>query len=161
MWLSSNIFYERVKIKKKTWFGYRRKLGYRLTKPLRYKYKEGVFFVLETGYLWDGPSYLSWIEWLVGKRNHDGSLAASAMHDVHNRIPTRYVTKDAQGQKEIAYTKYNILDGAELYRKMLNEWPDRKETVSETQSKMQKIGLVLFQPFYSLVNQHNEWEIDN
>ena len=161
MWLSSNIFYERVKIKKKTWFGHRRKLGYRLTKQLRYKHKPGVFFVLDVGYVWDGPSYFKWLEWLVGKRNHDGSLAASAMHDVAHKLPTRYVRKDAHGKKEMAYTSYNIRDGAELYRKMLNEWPDRKDTVNKFQSKMQKVGLIVFQPFYSMMNQHNDWELDD
>ena len=159
MWISSEIHYERVKIRKKTWFGYRRKLGYRLTKPLRYKWKDGVFFVLGEDYIWDGPSYFKILGWLVGRKTSEGSLASSAMHDTADKIPTRYVFESG-GKKQMGHTNFNISDGAKLYAKMLREWPDPLETVTDEQSKRQKIGLIIFQPFYSFMNQSNDWELD-
>jgi predicted MPP superfamily phosphohydrolase len=160
MWISSEIHYERVKIKKKTRFGYRRKLGYRLTKPLRYKYKEGVFIILNIGYLWDGPSYMKWLEWLVGKKSSDGALAASAMHDIHDKLPVQYVVKNVDGSRSIRYLKLSIKDGAKFYNKLLDEWPDEDKTVKDWQSNIQEIGLIIFQPFYRLINESTDWELD-
>lgn len=157
MWLSSEINYKRVRIYKNTIFGKREKLGYELTKPLRYKYKKDVFFVLYIGYVWDGPSYMKWLEWLVGNKNGDGSLAASAFHDIHDKIPTRYVTKK-NDKKQMGYTVFNIKKGAKFYQKLLNEWPNKKETTTKFQAKIQRIGLIIFQPFYSIFSNESEWK---
>jgi hypothetical protein len=158
-WISSEIHYERVKIKKKTWFGYRRKLGYRLTKPLRYKYREGMFIVLTVGYIWDGPSYSKWVEWVVGKRSKAGSLAASAMHDTHVKLPIRYVARKIDDSKTMRYVNLSIEDGARFYNKLLDEWPNKDETVKNWQSNIQEFALLVFQPLYRLFN-NNPWELD-
>ena len=157
-WISSEIHYKRVDIYKETIFGRRVKLGYELTKPLRYKYKEGVFFVLDTGYIWDGSSYPKWIQWLVGKISKAGSLAASALHDVHDKIPTRYVSKNTDGEKTMGYTEMSIPDGAKFYSKLLIEWPDKDDTVTREQSFLQLCGLLIFQPIYSILNQKSDWK---
>jgi hypothetical protein len=152
MWLSSEIFYKRVPIYKKTLFGKRKKLGFELSKPLRWKVRDGLFYVLPTGYIWDGPSYMKWMEWVVGRRNSNAALAASAFHDVHSKIPARYSDKN-----EMHHIFFNIRDGAELYQRMLDAWPDDRERLKPWQAKIQRVGLVIFQPIYKLLNSETDW----
>jgi hypothetical protein len=159
-WISSEIHYERVNIKKKTIFGWRRKLGYRLTKDLRYKAGDGVFYVLKRGYIWDGPSYPNWLSWIIGDKTTDGALAASAFHDIHNKIPARYVTYNSDKSQKMYYVTMSIKDGAAFYDKLLDEWPDSNQTVKGWQSNTQRFGLIVFQPIYRLLNDNEDWLLD-
>ena len=110
--------------------------------------------MLPVGYVWDGPSYMSWIEWLIGNRNEESALAASAMHDTAYSIPTRVKGDDGK----LRHTEYNIREGAKLYGEMLHDWPDRKEKLKKWQINIQRAGLVVLQPISALFSSGNTWE---
>ena len=159
-WLSSEIYYKRVKIYKNTLFGKKVKIGYQLTKPLRYKYKEDIFFILNTDYVWDGPSYPNIIQFLVGKKTLQGVLAASALHDTYQRIPTRYVSKDPNSNsKKLRYTKMSIPKSAQFYKHLLDNWPNKEQTTSNLQSTIKMYFLKLLHPFYNLIFTNDNWKL--
>lgn len=159
MWISSEIHYEKVKVRKKTIFGWRTKNGYRLTKDLRWKAKDGVFYILKAGYVWDGASYPKWIQFIAGKRNLPSVMAASAFHDTAHSIPARYTIHNPDGTRAIGHVKFNISDAATLYNHMLEAWANKDETVSNTQSNIQRYTLVILQPIYNLFKTKSGWEI--
>jgi len=154
MWVSNKIFYNRIKIYKKNLFGKTIKKGYILTKPLRYKWSKDIFLVLPKGYVWDGPSYMAWLGPLVGKKDMEALLAASAFHDTADKIPARLISLG-----KITHINLNIKKGAKLYRKMMLQWLNEDEKPKRWQSKLQYYGLLIFQPIYNIFNKNNNWEI--
>ena len=149
MWLS-DLEYREVEVYKDTIFGRQIKKGYELTSPLIWQFKENINFYLDVGYVWDGPSYSKILEWLIGKRKWKSLLAASAMHDIMDKMPVRY------GETQNKTTSFNITEGAKLYRKMIDSWPDTK--VKGWQSRIQQIFLVGFQWVYRLTSKKSDWK---
>ena len=155
MWLSNQIHYRRVKLKYKGLFGWQEVNGYQLTKPLRYKHGD-YFLVLNEGYFWNGPSYPNWMEWLVGKRESDGNLASSAMHDVFRSIPARYVGEE-DGERKMFHVKLNIKDGAKLYREMLVSW--KGETSTPKQARLKELAIKYLLPVINIFSGKVEFEL--
>ena len=151
-WITQDLLYKHVKVYKKTWFGNQIKNGYELTSPLVYKLENNLFF-LDVGYVWDGPSYPNFLEWLVGERSAEALLAASAMHDTMDRLPVMYASMG-----EIHFTNFNIKDGAKLYKEMITQWPENKDKPSNDQTKLQYIGLIIFQGIYALTTSCSNWK---
>ena len=153
MWISKSISYKKTKIYKDTFWGKRVKGGYELTKDLIYEYRPNAIFVLKSGYVWDGSSWGKLIEklfgWLLGSRESDSHMAASAFHDCQ-KIPTEI--KDSKG---VIHTTFKIKKSAKLYSKMIKEWPDND--ISKDSRKIQKWSLIHFQWIYRLISG-GEWK---
>lgn len=138
MWLTKEIHFTEQKVwkgKRKLFFGV--KNGYRLLEPLEYLWN-GEILILPEGYVWDGPSYPGLLERIVGRRDKEALLAASAMHDT---LTIRILSKTPSGP---TYRKFSIPDAAKLYKKMIREWPETE--LSRHKSFLQWIGLRIFQP---------------
>ena len=129
-------------------------------------------WILEPGYVWDGPSYPSdktivgkLLKKLIGDRQKKGLLAASAVHDVLKPdsyafqlnelmlpILVKAIETDTLSEwlriRERRIFDVSIPNAAILYRAMLNQWPLRGETIGRLQSFRQFIGLLIFQPWY-------------
>jgi hypothetical protein len=153
-WETTELKYNTCKVYKDTIFGKRIKNGYILTEPLIYKHKEGVYFYLEEGFVWDGPSYPNFLSILVGERNTEALLAASAMHDSMKSIPTVNTIRN-----KTKFRKINIKRGAKIYRRMIRLWPDKKNKINKFQRKLQYLGLILFQRWYSVFSSNSEWKL--
>jgi len=152
MWLTEDIRYKRVKVYKDTFFGRIVKNGYELTDRLEYAKNNGILF-LDKGYVWDGPSFPKFLEFIIGKRNFDSLLAASAFHDTADAIPT--IKKD----HSVGYyykTVFDIRESAWLYREMIRGWKDNK--ITDIQSQLQYIGLLAFHYIYRLLSSQSNWK---
>jgi hypothetical protein len=153
MWISTEIHYTPCKVYKKTWYGKSVKNGYQLTQSLYYRYKDNAIFALPIGYVFDGPSYPKFLEKLVGERDAEACIAASAMHDTMNNMPIMYSSLN-----EIKYTKFKIKKGAKLYRKMIKQWPNKEDKPNSFKRRIQYIGLILFQRLYSVMSSEENWK---
>ena len=135
-------------------------MGYQLTKPLRFKYKEGIFFVLNEGYVWDGASYPNILKFLIGDKKLESVLAGSALHDARKKIPTRYIGKDFNsGVRKIKYTNMSMSDGARFYKKTIDIWPIKEEKINSFQSTIQMVFLKLLHPLYLFFSTDSDWTI--
>lgn len=155
--------------------GKRRKKGWELHGYLVYCDSEHRLWIVQEGYLWDGPSYPSAessfmgkaLKWLVGNRKKRGLLAASAIHDIMVS-PTQVIPIDEDElnewknianleqlnqkieTKSFTIINIGIVEAARIYYRMLKQWPNDTQTIASFQQVKQLIGLILFQPLYRL-----------
>jgi len=152
-WLTKEILFKEVRVWKGRTFLKRPigvRDGYQLVEPLEYQWKEDETFILQPGYVWDGPSYPGFLERIVGRRNKECLLAASAMHD---SMTVNILCKTPAGP---IYRKFSISAAARIYNRMINDWPNTK--VSRLKQRLQYIGLRIFQRF-STRNDGSVWKI--
>lgn len=133
-------------------FGERRRKGWELTADLAYLDYKGRFWLLEPGYVWDGPSYPDFLEWFVGKRNKEALLAASAFHDIMGPETSVFLPTERGHGITPKTVSISILEAAKLYRHMKRDWPDAEERAGVFSRIKQSIGLILFQRFFRLLN---------
>jgi hypothetical protein len=152
-WITKKIVFKEVRVwKGRTLFG--RPIGvcngYQLVEPLEYQWKEDEVMILKSDYAWDGPSYPWILEKIVGRRNKECLLAASAMHD---SMTVNILCKTPAGP---IYRKFSISEAAWLYKKMIDDWPATE--LSERKQRLQYIGLRIFQRFVTR-NDGSVWKV--
>ena len=178
-WLTG-LHYKRVRVWRKGLFGRREKDGYELTRPLLYIDYKGRLWVFMPGYVWDGPSYPSFLSWLIGDPNLEALLAASALHDAMgpdtlifhfkpNEIETirsitshnsadlvRNMLHDLKGER----INVSIVEGARIYSHAKRDWPNRDESIGYIKRRMQTVGLLMFQRKFRLISggKHEQWK---
>jgi hypothetical protein len=152
-WISSRLFYRPCKVYKDTFFGKSIKDGYILDSQLIFSYEDDIIFTLPVGYVWDGPSYPNWLENIVGERNAEAMLAASAMHDSMDEMPYSHNLCDRLHIKH-----FKIKKGAKLYRDMIKLWPNSREKPTKLQRKIQYVGLTMLQRVYTLFSSKSGWK---
>ena len=144
-WITKKLNYRRCKIYKDTLFGKTIKNGYILDSPLIYKYKDNIYFILDTNYVWDGPSYPKFIQWIVGKKSTEALLASSAMHDSMYQLPVHN-----NSYERVRYRTLKIKRGAKMYKRMISKWPNSEDKPNLLQRNIQFLGLIIFQNFYHI-----------
>lgn len=149
--------------------------GLALEAPLAYLDEYNQLWVLQPGYTWDGASYPEkgivggFLQWFVGDRNMEAIQAASAFHDKmgprirvykvteeHRKILKQVFSTAHQWQMirevlEEAESKVlhlSIWKSARIYTAMIRAWAG--ETLGSWRLRRQRIGLVIFQPWYRL-----------
>jgi hypothetical protein len=147
VWLSDTVCYKKTKIFKYTRFGKRVKIGYELTEPLVYKYRD-MILELPSGYVFDGPSYRGFFERWLGDRRSPSLMASSAMHDIMNNFPIDNGTR---------YIQFSIRAAAKLYITMIRKFP-HPEKPTNIGLKIQYIGLLIFHPLYRFIMTQSNWQ---
>lgn len=150
MWITKDIKYKEAKVYKERRFLPKSiKNGYELLEPLEYIYKDEILH-LPVGYVWDGSSYPRFIEWLVGRRNKESLLAASAMHDT-----LTYKIK-ALVEDGYIYRTFSINEAAWMYKKMIADWPNKE--VIKRKRVLQWLGLIIFQRLGRITSPEQPWK---
>jgi len=175
-WITPDFKYSTCMIETEFGNRYIKKKGFELKSILIYCDHKYRLWVAEPGYLWDGPSYPSdensvvgkVLKVLVGDRKKKGLLASSAHHDQMGdpshiiqlnaaklkKLKLAILDDDLQGfleKQKITVISMGIRDAARVYRDMLRQWPDKSETVGYLRSFRQFMGLLIFQPWYRLL----------
>lgn len=148
-WISTSIKYKRVRVYKNSYWGKTENWGYELIEPLIFELQPKVWFYLPVGYVWNGPSFPSFLEWILGKRNTESLLAASAMHDIFHSIPVKY-------GDTMRNTTFNIKDGAKMYRKMIELWPNN--TIKSFSRRAQYYAILYFQGILRFFSGVSNWK---
>ena len=178
-WLTNELHVKECLVRKRNRFGRysRPKRGWELLDYLIYKDMNDIVWVAEPGYVWDGSSYPDALNILVGRREKEGLLAASAHHDqMLIRSDEMYMYaltnnldewEEAIADKTISrFIKFqplkqlriSIPHGAILYKHMALDWANADETVSTIKAIKQFVGLIIFQPWYSFFTGNTIWE---
>lgn len=152
-WVTKNINCKRCMVYKDTFFGRKVKKGWGLLSPLKYVHGTTTY-ILDKGYVWDGPSYPQFLEFFVGRKNKDALLAASAMHDA---LTVKIKIKKF-GRIHPLYVRRSIRESALIYRHMIRDWPDDDERISKLKKIKQYFGLLVFQPIYSIFTSRKLWK---
>ncbi|MEM0966615.1 MAG: hypothetical protein AAGJ81_10750 [Verrucomicrobiota bacterium] len=118
---------------------------------------------------------------VVGDRLLEGVIAAAFKHDRMGRKTLVYwieeehrellvtvfdprhgqnVMREVISEAKKVYLNLSIVEAARIYAHMLAAWPV-DETVSKIQTLRQKLGLIIFQPWYRLILGTGEgrWEV--
>lgn len=153
--------------------------GWVLDAPLAWRVGNNLW-IRYSGYSWDGASYPSMLAPVVGRKNKEAILAASAAHDdmgghtcIH-RIDTEQLDSIALlfAEKESVIKKIleketpkyivpiSIIRGASLYRRLLRAWGNDGQSISRRKAVAQQIGLLLFQRKIRLLtlSKNNKWK---
>jgi len=185
-WLTPELNAKPCMVRKRNRFGRysQPKQGWELLDYLIYCDEDNIVWVASPGYVWDGSSYPSdesrfgrFLGRLVGKRSKEALLAASAHHDqmlikspdmfmykldnnlnnwklaIENNSLSDFLINQPMVHLNISYRR-----GARLYKHMILDWPDRDESVKFRKALKQYIGLIIFQPWYSLFTGDIVWE---
>jgi hypothetical protein len=160
---------------------YAQRDGYRLTKDLFYLDRYGRIHFLAKGYVWDGPSYPNFLQWLLGRREKEALLIASAFHDAFSdHYPllfwgeraahyisaikaSAYLSADfkailhRQWMQDAEPVKITIAHGARLYNQMKADHPEPGETISKRRRLRQHLGLLIFQRSARLFTGTGNW----
>lgn len=148
-WITTEIKFKPCKVyKDRRFLGRKIKDGWELLEPLKYMYKGEILF-LPIGYVWDGSSYPRFIEWLVGRRNKESLLAASAMHD------TLTYKIEAIVESGIIYRTFSIGEAAWMYKQMIAHWPDKE--IIKRKRILQWVGLLMFQRLGRITSPEQRW----
>lgn len=178
-WLTPELRAKSCLVRSRNRFGRysRPKRGWELLDYLIYMDEDDIVWVAEPGYVWDGSSYPDALNRFVGRREKEGLLAASAQHDqmvINSREMYMYALtnnldewEEAIADKTISrfikfqplrHLRITIPHGARLYKHMTLDWANSDETISRSKAIKQFIGLLIFQPWYSIFGGHSIWE---
>ena len=170
-WITPSFVVEPCRIKR----GWRKKDGWELKSHLIYHAEDGIMWVADPGYVWDGSSYPSkksmlgkLLSSIIGDRQKKGLLAASAHHDQmqtnhdmfmyycdeENRDEWKSAWTDGDLDKFLPHQKMckinlNVREAAVLYWYMMMDWPIKDETVTFAMAVRQYLGLLIFQPIFT------------
>ena len=181
--LLSDFTWERTTVGKRGKNGkvYAKRDGYRLKNRVIYLDRYGRIHLLHKGYAWDGPSYPTFLERLLGNREKQALLIASAFHDAFSdHYPLLFWGEQAahyisaiktpahlsedfeniihrQWLTDAEPVKITIAHGARLYRQIKADHPEPGETISKRRRLRQHLGLLIFQRSARLFTGTGNW----
>lgn len=136
--------------------------------------------MLKKGYVWDGPSYPDWAERIIGRREKEALLLASALHDAFGPSYKLLIFgEDAEhiisgfgsimSNEEVQSflieqwgvdglkVPISIIHGATIYRHVKADHPDPEQTIGWRKRWKQNLGLLMFQRVGRLFSGTADW----